>query len=207
MSAAPALFPSGRRPEVDPQETMDARARLVAARFRGVMEARSLDLDDPNLVGTSERVARSYRFLFSGLRAEAEPEVRTFPNVEGYSGMVAVTGIRFHSLCAHHFLPFFGVAQVAYLPKERLVGLSKLTRVVELFARRPQLQERLTEQIASFLDSRLQPAGVMIVVKARHFCMEMRGVRKAGARTTTSAVRGGFADVRVRREFLTRVRG
>jgi GTP cyclohydrolase IA len=180
---------------------------LVAGRFRGVMEALGLDLDDPNLVGTPERVARSYRFLFSGLQAGAEPELRTFPNSEGYSSMVAVTGIRFHSLCAHHLLPFFGVAHVAYLPKDRLVGLSKLARTVELFARRPQLQERLTEETASFLDSRLQPAGVMIVVKARHFCMEMRGVRKAGARTTTSAIRGAFAEARVRREFLTRVRG
>ena len=119
---------------------------------------------------------------------------------------MAVTGIRFHSLCAHHFLPFFGTAHVAYLPKERVVGLSKLARAVELFARRPQVQERLTEQIASFLDSRLQPAGVMVVVEARHFCMEMRGVRKAGARTTTSAVRGAFADARKRREFLARIR-
>ena len=207
MSAAPALFPAGPRPEVDPRDTMDARTRVVAARFRGVMEALGLDLDDPNLADTPARVARAYRFLFSGLEAGAEPEMRTFPNAEGYSGIVAVTGIRFHSLCAHHFLPFFGTAHVAYLPKERLVGLSKLARAVELFARRPQVQERLTEEIASFLDSRLQPAGVMIVVQARHFCMEMRGVRKAGARTTTSSVRGGFADARARREFLARIRG
>lgn len=200
MSAAPAVFPAGN-------DELDPRTRLVAARFRGVLEALGLDLDDPNLADTPSRVARAYRFLLSGLDKGAEPDLRTFPNSDGYSRMVAVTGIRFHSLCAHHFLPFFGVAHVAYLPKERLVGLSKLARSVELFARRPQVQERLTEQLASFLDSRLSPSGVMIVVQARHFCMEMRGVRKAGARTTTSAVRGAFAEARLRREFLGRIRG
>jgi len=157
MSAAPVLVPAGHRADFDPTETMESRTRVVAARFRGVMEALGLDLDDPNLADTPARVARAYRFLFSGLEAGAEPELRTFPNAEGYSGIVAVTGIRFHSLCAHHFLPFFGTAHVAYLPKERLVGLSKLARAVELFARRPQVQERLTEEIASFLDSRLEP--------------------------------------------------
>jgi GTP cyclohydrolase I len=207
MSPAPTPFPVDHRPEAGPAEPMDNRTRLVAARFRGVMEALGLELDDPNLAETPARVARAYRSLFSGLEAGAEPELRTFANDEGYSGIVSVTGIRFQSLCAHHFLPFFGVAHVAYLPKERLVGLSKLARVVDLFARRPQVQERLTEQVASFLDSRLQPAGVMIMVKARHFCMEMRGVRKAGARTTTSAVRGAFADVRLQRELLARIRG
>jgi GTP cyclohydrolase I len=200
MSAAPAVFTAAT-------EDADPRTRLVAARFRGVLEALGLDLEEANLADTPLRVARAYRFLLSGLDKGAEPELRSFPNREGYSRMVAVTGIRFHSLCAHHFLPFFGVAHVAYLPKERLVGLSKLARAVELFARRPQVQERLTEQVASFLDSRLAPSGVMIVVQARHFCMEMRGVRKAGARTTTSAVRGAFADARLRREFLGRIRG
>jgi GTP cyclohydrolase I len=200
MSAAPAVFPTG-------DQESDPRTRLVAARFRGVMEALGLDLDEPNLADTPARVARAYRFLLSGLERGGEPELRTFPNTDGYTRMVAVTGIRFHSLCAHHFLPFFGRAHVAYLPNDRLVGLSKLARSVELFARRPQLQERLTEQVASFLDSRLSPAGVMIVVKARHFCMEMRGVRQPAAQTTTSAVRGAFADAQLRREFLERIRG
>lgn len=216
MSAATAVCRPGPQPDddatgpTDPTDAtgrLDGRSRLVATRFRGVMEALGLDLEDPNLAETPARVARSYRFLFSGLERGAEPELRTFPNDEGYRGIVAVTGIRFHSLCAHHFLPFFGTAHAAYLPKQRLVGLSKLARAVELFARRPQVQERLTEQVASFLDSRLQPEGVMIVVTARHFCMEMRGVRKAGARTTTSSVRGAFDDARLRREFLARIRG
>jgi GTP cyclohydrolase I len=180
----------------------DPRTRLVAERFRGVMEALGLDLSDPNLADTPLRVARSYRELFAGLDPDTLPDLRTFPNSEGYSQIVAVTGIPFHSVCAHHFLPFFGTAHVAYLPKDRVVGLSKLARVVEHFARRPQIQERLTEQVADLVDRRLRPAGVMVLVEATHFCMEMRGVGKPGTKTTTSAWRGAFSDERRRREFL-----
>ncbi len=212
MSAAPVRFPAGPDPAADGfaagEERLDgppdARTRLLASRVRGVMEALGLDLDDPHLADTPTRVARAWRFLCSG-QEDPEPLLRTFPDAEGYDRMIAVTGIRFHSLCAHHLLPFFGTAHVAYLPSGRLVGLSKLARAVEHFARRPQVQERMTEQIARFLDLRLSPAGVMVVVEARHFCMEMRGVRKAGARTTTSAVRGAFADERRQREFLARI--
>lgn len=216
MSAVPALFPAGhgqshdhgagdRPPDRHVSDRLDPRTQLVATRLRGVMEALGLDLGDPNLADTPARVARAWRFLFSGLD-EPEPELRSFPNTEGYSRTVAVGGIRFHSLCAHHLLPFVGTAHVAYVPKERVVGLSKLARVVEHFARRPQLQERLTEQIASLLDERLRPGGVMVLLEARHFCMEMRGVQKPGARTTTSAVRGAFADQDLlRREFLGRI--
>lgn len=212
MSAAPALFPAGHdgphdhgAGERQARDRLDPRTQLVATRLRGVMEALGLDLTDANLADTPARVARAWRFLFSGLE-EPEPELRSFPNTEGYSRSVALGGIRFHSLCAHHLLPFFGTAHVAYLPKERVVGLSKLARLVEHFARRPQLQERLTEQIAERLDDRLRPAGVMVLLEARHFCMEMRGVRKPGARTTTSAVRGAFAEDDVlRQEFLGRI--
>jgi GTP cyclohydrolase I len=181
--------------------TFDARTLEVARRFRKVLEALGLDLTDPNLAGTELRVAKGYRELLAGL-SEPEPELRTFPNAEGYKEMVAVTGVGFHSLCAHHFLPFFGRAHVAYLPGERLVGLSKLARVVSHFARRPQVQERMTEQIAGFLEARLRPLGAMVVVEASHLCMEMRGVAKAGVLTTTSAVRGAFREERARREFL-----
>lgn len=180
----------------------DGKLRLVARRFRAFMEALDLDLADPHLAGTERRVARAYRELFAGLAPGAEPELRTFPNTERYSEMVRVMDIPFHSLCAHHFLPFFGTAHVAYLPQERIVGLSKLARAVEFYARRPQVQERLTEQVVDLLDRRLHPAGVMVVVQARHFCIEMRGVGRAGLVTTTSAVRGAFAEPRRRREFL-----
>jgi len=186
----------GRQPSDEPSTL------VVADRFRDVMEALGLDLADPNLVDTPLRVARAYRELFAGLQAGGEPELRSFPNTEGYSQIVAVTGISFHSLCAHHFLPFFGTAHLAYLPSDRVVGLSKLARVLDYYARRPQIQERLTEQVIDLLDRRLRPAGTMVVIEARHFCMEMRGVAKAGVMTTTSAWRGAFADARTRQEFL-----
>jgi GTP cyclohydrolase IA len=165
--------------------------QLVAARFGEVMAALGLDLSDPNLVDTPSRVARAYREMFAGLVAN-EPVLRTFPNQERYSSPLVVADIPFYSLCAHHFLPFFGYAHIAYLPGERVLGLSKFARVVDHYARRPQLQERLTEQIADLLDRRLKPAGVMVIIEARHFCMEMRGVLKSGSYTTTRAVKGAF---------------
>jgi GTP cyclohydrolase I len=180
----------------------EARAAQAAAHFRAAFEALGLDMKDPNLEGTERRLVRSYRELFSGLSAGRPPELRTFPNPERYGQMVAVTDIPFHSVCAHHLLPFFGKVHVGYVPGDRLVGLSKLARVVEYYARRPQIQERLTMQIVGLLEERLRPAGTMVVVQARHFCMEMRGVAKAGATTTTSAVRGAFEEERTRQEFL-----
>jgi GTP cyclohydrolase I len=128
-------------PETAPEP---AGADEAAAHFRAAFESLGLDMDEPNLEGTERRVVRAYRELFAGLHARRPPELRTFPNPERYGQMVAVTDIPFHSVCAHHLLPFFGRAHVAYLPKDRLVGLSKLARVVEYYARRPQIQERLT---------------------------------------------------------------
>ena len=180
----------------------DAKLRRVARKFRAVMDELDLDLGDPHLEGTELRVARAYRELFRGLSAGAEPVLRTFPNVERYAEMVSVMDIPFYSLCAHHFLPFFGSAHVAYLPGDRIMGLSKLARVVEFYARRPQVQERMTEPIIELLDRELRPAGAMVVVQARHSCIEMRGVNRAGLVTTTSAVRGALTEARRRREFL-----
>jgi GTP cyclohydrolase I len=167
-----------------------------------MLVALDLDLKDPNLAETDLRVARMYRELFVGLE-RGEPGLRTFPNREGYSEMVTVLDIPFYSLCAHHLLPFFGSAHVGYIPAERIVGLSKLARVVEHYARRPQLQERMTEQILGLLRDRLSPKGVMVVVQARHLCMEMRGVNKPGVLTTTSAISGAFDEDKVRQEFLS----
>jgi GTP cyclohydrolase I len=183
----------------------DADTQRVAKKFREFMEALGLDLTDPNLSGTELRVARAYRELFSGHYAGREPELRTFLNAEGYREIVTVTGIPFHSICAHHFLPFFGTAHLAYVPKARLVGLSKLVRVVDFYARRPQLQERMTEQIAELIERRLRPAGTMVVLQARHFCMEMRGVAKAGLTTTTNAVRGVFEDGAARQKLYAQL--
>lgn len=183
------------------EDIADAKLRRVARKFRSVMEELDVDLGDPHLQGTELRVARAYREQFAGLAAGAEPAVRTFPNTERYSEMVSLVGIPFSSLCAHHFLPFFGSVHVAYKPGEFIAGLSKLARVVEFYARRPQVQERMTEQIVDFLVRELRPVGVMVVVQARHCCIETRGVNRVGIVTTTSAVRGVFKEDRQRQEF------
>jgi GTP cyclohydrolase I len=128
----------------------------------------------------------------------------TFPNDGGYDELVVATGIPFHSMCEHHLLPFVGVAHVGYLPGERIIGLSKLARVVDLFARSPQVQERLTTQVAGWLDEQLAPRGVGVVLEAEHMCMSLRGVVKPGARTVTSALSGRLRDdPRTRQEFLS----
>ena len=191
MTTQPTLVPvAGLHHVEEPRGALHAGDRLAAAKFREFMETLGLDMKDPNLTGTPWRVARSFRELFAGTYAESEPVLRTFPNTEGYTEPVAVSGIAFHSLCAHHFLPFYGTAHVSYVPKERLLGLSKLARVVDFYARRPQLQERMTQQIADLIEKRVRPAGLKVIIQARHLCMEMRGVEKAGATTRTSAVRG-----------------
>jgi GTP cyclohydrolase I len=179
----------------------DRKTREVARAFRALLEVLELDLSDPNLAGTDVRVARMYRELFAGLETE-EPRLRTFPNREKYSEMVTVLDIPFYSICAHHFLPFFGSAHVGYIPANRIVGLSKIARVVDHYARRPQLQERMTEQILGLLRDRLAPLGLMVVLEGRHLCMEMRGVSKPGVVTTTSAISGTFEEDKVRQEFL-----
>ncbi len=178
----------------------------IAGHMAAIMEELNLDLEDANYQQTPERVAKMYLEMFHGLREGAEPKVTTFPNDEGYHHMVIEKDIPFYSMCAHHFVPFYGHAHIAYIPESTIVGLSKLPRILEFYAKRPQLQERLTEQVAEFLWSGLQPQGVMVVIEARHLCVEMRGVKKAGAMTTTSALRGCFADRMVREECLALLR-
>ena len=191
------------RVSVEPMTNAEplGKTARVARAFRGVMDALELDPADPHLVGTEWRVARAYGEMLRGMSRASEPVLRTFPNEEGYSAPLTMTGIPFYSLCAHHFLPFFGEAHITYMPDGRLVGLSKLARAVEYLARRPQVQERLTEQLAAMLDEKLSPNGVMVVLQARHLCMEMRGARSKGM-TITRAVRGVFADVNRQKEFL-----
>lgn len=174
----------------------------LASHLHAVMRLLKLDMNDPNLAGTPERVARLYLEMFHGLREGAEPDVTTFPNQEGYSAMVMERDIPFYSMCAHHFVPFYGHAHIGYIPGPRIVGLSKLPRILEFYAKRPQLQERLTEQVADYLWRNLSPLGAMVVIEARHLCVEMRGVKKPGALTVTSALRGCFEEREVRAEFL-----
>ena len=175
----------------------------IAEHIGDVLDLLNLDRTDPNLSETPERVARMFMEMFHGLTEGAEPPVTMFPNDENYRSMVVEREIPFYSMCAHHFVPFYGHAHIAYIPDQRIVGLSKLPRILEFYAKRPQLQERLTEQVADFLWTRLEPLGAMVVVEARHLCVEMRGVKKPGALTVTSALRGCFEDRNVRAEFLS----
>lgn len=178
------------------------RIDRIAEHFSEIIRLLGLDTRDPNLNGTPGRVARMYAEMFHGAREGDEPSITTFPNDEHYDEMVTVKEIPFYSLCAHHFVPFYGHAHMAYIPSHEIIGLSKLPRVLEFYAKRPQLQERLTEQVIGYIDRKLAPQGAMVVIEARHLCLEMRGVKKPGAVTVTSAIRGCFKDKRVREEFL-----
>lgn len=184
----------------------DPRLDKIAEHVRGILTTLGLDLTEPNLVDTDQRVARLYLEMFHGLEEGSEPPVTTFPNDEGYQHMVMEKNIPFYSLCAHHLVPFYGRAHIAYIPRDRIMGLSKFARVLEFYAKRPQLQERLTEQVVDFLREKLNPHGAMVVIEARHLCVEMRGVQKPGAETVTSALRGTFHQRTVREEFLDLLR-
>lgn len=158
---------------------------------RTILEAVGEDPDRDGLLETPRRVARMYAEMFSGLTQDPARHLRvTFP--EDYDEMVLVRDIRFTSMCEHHLLPFSGVAHVAYIPNGRVTGLSKLARVVEEIARRPQVQERLTQQVADLIETELESKGVAVIIRAEHSCMSIRGVRKPGSQTITSAVRGLF---------------
>lgn len=187
---------------------LDDQGKLdtLAYHVRGILTTLGLDLTDHNLAETDRRVAKMYVEMFHGLQEGAEPTVTTFPNEEGYSHMVMEKDIPFYSMCAHHLVPFYGHAHIAYIPNERILGLSKFARILEFYAKRPQLQERLTEQVVTFLVDKLQPKGAMVVIEARHLCVEMRGVKKPGALTVTSALRGIFHQKPVREEFLDLLR-
>ena len=174
----------------------------VEAAAADLMRALGYDLADESLAETPGRVARMYEEILS-----AKPfESTTFPNDGAYDELVVVRDIPFHALCEHHLLPFTGVAHVGYIPGPRIVGLSKLARVVDMYSRELQVQERMTAQVANWLEEALQPRGVGVVLEAEHLCMTVRGVRAPGSRTTTSAVRGLLRnDPRTRTEFFALV--
>lgn len=178
----------------------------LAGHVRAILTELDLDLKDPNLRDTDVRVAKLYLEMFHGLKEGSEPKVTTFPNDENYSHMVMEREIPFYSMCAHHLVPFYGHAHIAYIPEDRIIGLSKFARILEFYAKRPQLQERLTEQVVGFLEEKLHPLGAMVVIEAHHLCVEMRGVKKPGALTVTSAIRGVFHQRPVREEFLDLLR-
>lgn len=168
------------------------RARIQRA-VRDILAAVGEDPDREGLLDTPARVARMYAEIFAGLQVDPATYLqRTF--TQKHDEMVLVKDMEFASCCEHHLLPFFGKAHIAYLPNGRVVGLSKLARVVDAVARRPQVQERMTEEIADLIDEHLKPRGVAVIVEASHSCMTIRGVRKPAAMTITSSMRGGFLE-------------
>ncbi|MET9301012.1 GTP cyclohydrolase I FolE [Micromonospora aurantiaca] len=180
-----------------PRPTSDIGAATAAA--AAFLEALGVDLSPENLHETPARMARAYADLLT----PREFKLTTFDNDEGYDELVMARGIPIRSVCEHHLLPFFGVAHVGYLPAGRILGLSKLARVVEMFAHGTQVQERLTKQIADWLSRELEPNGVGVVIEAEHLCMTLRGVQAVGARTITSMMLGVLRDdTRSRGEFL-----
>ncbi len=187
---------------VDGPSRIDLGAAEAAV--RDLLVALGRDPRDEHLADTPRRVAAAYAELLS----PESFQLTTFPNDEGYDELVVVRDIRFHSLCQHHLLPFTGVAHVGYLPGPRILGISKLARVVEHFARDLQVQERLTKQVADLLEDRLHPKGVGVVLEADHLCMSLRGVEATGSRTVTSTVHGRLRDdARSRAEFFALAQG
>jgi GTP cyclohydrolase I len=175
---------------------------------REILEAIGEDPDREGLLDTPARVARAYAEQFGGLRQRPQDVLTTVFDI-GHDEMVIVKDIEVYGTCEHHLVPFIGVAHIGYIPNEKgqITGLSKLARLVDVYARRPQVQERMTCQVADALAENLDPRGVIVVIEAEHLCMTMRGVRKPGARTVTSAVRGAFRDTVTRAEAMSLIYG
>jgi GTP cyclohydrolase I len=180
----------------------------IEAGVRLILEGVGEDPERPGLQGTPRRVALMYQEICAGLHNDPREFIHPIP-AETHDELVIVRDIPLYSLCEHHLLPFVGVAHIAYIPKDgRIVGLSKLARVADMMAKQPQIQERLTTQIADLLFEELKATGVMVVIEAEHMCMEMRGIKKPGSKTITSALRGGFLkDPRTRAEAMALLRG
>lgn len=195
-------LPNYRRQDVYDQETVEGLAGHVTR----ILELVGEDPEREGLVKTPERVAKAHQFLTHGYMLDPREILESALFEENYDEMILVKDIEIYSLCEHHMLPFFGKAHVAYIPNGRIVGLSKIPRVVDVFARRLQVQERMTQQVREAIDEVLQPQGVAVVVEARHLCMMMRGAEKQNSVTTTSAMSGQFRDPATRAEFMRLIR-
>ena len=174
----------------------------VKNRYRSIIEELGEDVKREGLLKTPERASKAMQFLTQGYAQDAAKILKSAMFAESYNEMVIVKDIELYSLCEHHMLPFFGKAHIAYIPNGHIVGLSKIPRIVDVFARRLQVQERLTEQILDCINDTLQPQGVAVVIEASHMCMMMRGVQKQNSVTTTSGFRGAFQNNETRNEFL-----
>lgn len=186
--------------EVDTQ-TLQARIDL-ASHYKNIIDLLGENTEREGLLKTPERVAKAMQFLTKGYKEDPEKVLTSAMFQENYKQMVIVKDIDFFSLCEHHMLPFFGKAHVAYIPNKYITGLSKIPRVVDIFARRLQIQERLTTQIKECIQNTLNPLGVMVVIEAQHMCMQMRGVEKQNSVTTTSDFTGVFQQAKTREEFI-----
>lgn len=175
----------------------------VSEKVKVILTEIGEDTEREGLIRTPERVAKAYKFLTKGYKQNVDDVINGAIFEEKYDEMVIVKDIDFYSMCEHHMLPFFGKIHVAYIPNGKIVGLSKIPRLVEMFARRLQVQERLTQQIADVLQEKLQPKGVAVVAEGYHMCMMMRGIEKQNSITTTSAVHGAFRAEKTRLEFLS----
>ncbi|RSK38723.1 MULTISPECIES: GTP cyclohydrolase I FolE [Mangrovimonas] len=174
----------------------------VKDRYKHIIEDLGEDTSRQGLLKTPERASKAMQFLTQGYHQDAAEILRSAMFDESYNEMVIVKDIELYSLCEHHMLPFFGKAHIAYIPNGKIVGLSKIPRIVDVFARRLQVQERLTEQILDCINDTLKPQGVAVVIEASHMCMMMRGVQKQNSVTTTSGFRGQFEKIETRNEFL-----
>lgn len=175
----------------------------VAEMYKNIIQELGEDKDREGLMKTPERAAKAMQFLTQGYQQDAAAIINSALFQEDYNEMVVVKDIEVYSLCEHHLLPFYGKAHVAYIPNGYVVGLSKIPRVIDVFARRLQVQERLTHEILHAIDDTLKPHGVAVVIEAAHMCMMMRGVQKQNSTTTTSAFTGAFRNIETRNEFLS----
>ncbi len=191
---------------MDTNEYQDSRIDNLINHYNQIITLSGEDVEREGLLKTPKRAAKAIDFLTSGYRMDAAEILRSAMFNEPYNEMIIVKDIEVYSLCEHHMLPFFGKAHIAYIPKDYIVGLSKLPRVVDVFARRLQVQERLTQEIFEVIDNTLKPHGVAVVIEASHMCMMMRGVQKQNSVTTTSAFTGEFKNVETRNEFLQLIR-
>ena len=186
-----------------------AKIEAIASKFRDIVEIMGLDLSDDSLSGTPHRVAKMYvQEIFAGLNPANHPDVKTFDNVYGYDHMLVERNITLNSTCEHHFLPIVGVAHVAYIPEDKVVGLSKLNRIVDYYAKRPQVQERLSRQVLKALQEILGTQNVAVVMDAKHLCVSSRGIQDEGSSTVTASYGGLFETAPdMRAEFLQHIEG
>lgn len=178
----------------------------IAALYQQIIQLLGEDTDREGLVKTPDRVARAMQFLMQGYEQNPEDIIRSAMFTENYRQMVIVKDIDFYSMCEHHLLPFFGTVHIAYIPNNKITGLSKIARIVDVFARRMQVQERMTTQIKECIQKTLNPMGVMVIIEAQHLCMQMRGVQKQHSVTTTSDFTGVFEQAKTREEFINLIK-